>query len=758
MDDRFARLEGQTVKVEELSVQRARELAGLLSVGVIEYAEFVECRRIGERECVVLDVEVELGQRRVHPIERTERIAVTFDPADQLMPEVLALRLDFPVVPHLNLRSVEIPRSLCIYSQSFRDLKRSWTAPRFVEDVRSWLARTAKGTLHDDDQALEPILLSHHGHIILPRGLFVPEATERSTYLSLQATRLEPGQYLFIAQRGQDMGDDERGQPFIVSVHECAAQEHGVIRRTPENLEELAELVGGAGLDIRQELWERISRWKDEVGKGEKRFLDAWLTLVIAFPKMRRLGGEVEASDVWAFLLPKSVREIGIDLGVWTFIEGGLGREPVRLPERTGAKVPAMLLNPVFGLTRRSAARLSGFETVNDTRAVAVGSGALGSHVIMNLARCGFGRWTVVDADVLLPHNLVRHTLSGPAVGWPKADAVAANAESVTQDSGSFAAIEVDVLSPGDQAARLADALRDAEIILDMSASVAVARHLASLDGTARRVSTFLNPSGEDLVLLAEDRGRHAPLDVLEMQYYRALLHREDLRGHFIGGEQRLRYGQACRDLTSRIPEECFGLHGAIASRALRKVVSDDSARILVWRAEADFNVSRVEVEVSAVGRCAIGEWTLYLDTWVLAELGRLRASKLPNETGGVLVGSFDLERKNVYLADVVPSPPDSQEWPMLYIRGCRGLKKEIDRITSQTDGALQYIGEWHTHPDGCSTAPSDDDMKVFGWLTEVMSREGLPSVMMIVGAQGSVSCFIGRIASQENLVPPIEP
>ena len=54
----------------------------------------------------------------------------------------------------------------------------------------------------------------------------------------------------------------------------------------------------------------------------------------------------------------------------------------------------------------------------------------------------------------------------------------------------------------------------------------------------------------------------------------------------------------------------------------------------------------------------------------LLAKLSSLREPKLPNETGGVLLGSFDVERRILYIADALPSPPDSEEWPTLYIRG----------------------------------------------------------------------------------------
>ena len=46
-----------------------------------------------------------------------------------------------------------------------------------------------------------------------------------------------------------------------------------------------------------------------------------------------------------------------------------------------------------------------------------MGAGALGSQVIITLARSGFGNWTIVDEDDLLPHNLARHALNGFYVG-----------------------------------------------------------------------------------------------------------------------------------------------------------------------------------------------------------------------------------------------------------------------------------------------------------------------------------------------------
>ena len=47
---------------------------------------------------------------------------------------------------------------------------------------------------------------------------------------------------------------------------------------------------------------------------------------------------------------------------------------------------------------------------------------------------------------------------------------------------------------------------------------------------------------------------------------------------------------------------------------------------------------------------------------------------------GGVLIGVYDLQRQVVYVVDTIPSPPDSAEWPTLYIGGCEGSLQLFSR------------------------------------------------------------------------------
>jgi len=298
-------------------------------------------------------------------------------------------------------------------------------------------------------------------------------------------------------------------------------------------------------------------------------------------------------------------------------------------------------------------------------------------------------------------------------------------------------------LAPRDKTEHVERVMTNADVIFDFSASVPVARHLALLSAGPRRVSAFLSPTATDLVLLIEDSQRCTVLDSIEMQYYRELLHEQDLSGHLSRQDnQPIRYAQSCRDLTSSIPQDLVGLHAAIATKALREVFDNAEASIAIWRASPERSVTVFRRTPTPTLETKCGPWRLRSDAGLVARVSALRTERLPNETGGVLVGAFDLDRKIVYVADVVPSPPDSKEWPILYIRGCEGLTEQLEMIDQITGGMLQYVGEWHTHPDGYSTNPSEDDRQVFHWLAEHMATEGLPPVMAIVGQGGSIRWF----------------
>lgn len=137
---------GQPAEPDGLQLPKARELVSLLQEHVLPYVHLVGCRCTDSGdEVVVIDIEPEVPQRPAYDIRPVERLAVVFDKEDRRQPDPLALRVDFPFVPHINFRREGEPRSLCLYDQRYADQKAWWTAARFVRRIQRWLSQTAHG-------------------------------------------------------------------------------------------------------------------------------------------------------------------------------------------------------------------------------------------------------------------------------------------------------------------------------------------------------------------------------------------------------------------------------------------------------------------------------------------------------------------------------------------------------------------------------------------------------------------------------------
>lgn len=747
MDDASLPLPGATSAPGDLRIVKARDLADIVRPDTLPYVHLIECRRCEPSdgdEIVVLAVEVELPQRKQAAIERVERIAIRFSPGDETYPEILALRPDFPLLPHLNQRVEEFPRSLCIYDEPYDEVRLHWTPVAFVERIRTWLARVARGDLHLADQPLEPLLMGSPYYLMIPPSLSTRTGHARPDALIGYAIEEAGGVPFFVVRRATQQGRDAfKDAKSVAMVLEGKPQVHGVIRRTPQNVSELHALMATAGDDFLGDFRTRLQRWQGDPWYSAYR--NKGLLLVLRLPKTRTMGGPVEAIDLAAFLCDgMTVKQVGEQIGVR---DRGRGGAPQAINgARRGECVPLTPLQPVEALSRPLAAQLNGCAQPDNPRIALVGAGAVGSQLFDNLARTGFGAWAIVDRDRWLPHNFARNPLSGAAIGRAKATALAAHARQIVGDL-VITPVVADVLHPGENSGDLKAAFRDANVILDTSASVAVARHLArDVASVARRISFFLNPSGSDAVMLGEDTARSLPLDHLEMEYYRALLHEPGLAGHLEAVGESIAYVRGCHDRTSRIPQDRVALHTATGSRALRKCLGSPDASIAIWRATEDGEVARHCVAPSACTIATAGAWTLSISDSVLTTARRARAAKGANETGGVLIGAIDASRKVIYVADVLLSPPDSEEWPTCYIRGCVGLAARVAEIERTTLNMFGYLGEWHSHSPGHSCAPSRDDRRAFTWLADEVARDGQPPLMLIVGDGGEVAWFVGEM------------
>jgi hypothetical protein len=234
----------------------------------------------------------------------------------------------------------------------------------------------------------------------------------------------------------------------------------------------------------------------------------------------------------------------------------------------------------------------------------------------------------------------------------------------------------------------------------------------------------------------------------LEAEYYWRLATDGSLADHLHQDGEQLRYGNSCRDLSTEMPQALVALHAGIGSRAYRTATSaSPGATVKLWRAEEDLSVSSISVSPSPHREFRVGEWEVSLSQRVARAMQAQRLERLPNETGGVLIGTFDTQRHRVYVVHHVSSLPDSEEWPTAYKRGIEGLSDTLEDIGHRTGEQLGYVGEWHAHPRRRSTRASGEDEALFRWLAGHRRKDGLPAVMAIAG-EGRSRWYVGSLDS----------
>lgn len=728
MSDYF-NIGGTQVSPFELMTEKAKELANAIIVNTFYNASFIECRKdvATKRDIVIFDVQVDLAQVQVFDIKDVERIACVFTWQDESIPLIYALRSDFPSTPHMNLMKTELPRCLCIFDEDYEDMKISWSTPDMMFRISNWLTKTSIGELHNPDQPLELLLPLSNDNLVLPESwnantiqFEIRESVNgRKTYIPVPFNKNSVGK-MFLAATFQ-------GRPLV----------HGIIRRMPETLFELSQITCEAGIDLIKELKQGCLQISDLGIENPKLYKMVEFIVILNLPKCRNVGEDAETFESRAFHITDNLLTLGVELGIWTDYDGSPGRNIPEIEKRCpGENIRLHALNVHMPFSRKIASFISGYSNHEAIKGVLVGAGALGSHLLNNLVRTGFGKWTVIDGDDLAPHNLARHTLNRDDVGKNKAISLASSMNRILKENRGVEGIPCNILRPANNGEKIRKVLNEAQIILDASTSIAVERYLArDIDSSARRISVFFNPSGTDLVMLIEDKDRKSTLDFLEMQYYRGICNQPTLHNHIRTEPGKIRYATSCRDISSRIPLDNVSLLSSICSAYLHQTIDNSEASINVWTLDPqNLTVNRNAFEVLTNIDCGEYEgWRIITDECLLKSVYNYRKQKLPNETGGILLGSYDMYRKIVYIIDTIPSPPDSKEWPSAYIRGNKGLQSKVQNIKDITQNKLEYVGEWHSHPDGYGITPSSDDQKFMQWVKDNMKPDGHPGLMLIV-------------------------
>jgi len=734
-----------------------RELAGHQAV-----RSRIEVHEREGRTVAVFDVEVSLPNRVENDlsstgVRRLEPVFLVF-PADfPLKAPTVRLRPDFPSnFAHINPHSPGDHVPPCIFEGDVSELMHRFGIEKILDQLLLWLKKAAEGQLLDLEQGWEPTRrgnpnasiefdadalaqsLPKDGSILgLPAMLFQVSGTR---HLTLGRVDEEAG--TFSLRRVRDTQAWTGTMPVFIA---CAPW-----------IEGKPQVFGTYAADTVVDLPSLLERAKflgiepTSLGKclGSVTFSSTYLTpSSSAWP----WPGDFCMAVVLAAHRP--VHLIGTHRQV-EFVP-----YLVRVPQRPAAPVIGdAVVEPVWQIHRvspRLLAVTSGFAAADIQQQVTVvGCGSVGSKLALHLARAGFGAQTLVDNELLSPHNMARHALLDPA-GWNKAEKTREALAALGHDKARAVARDV-VTALTTQDANVVDQVVPpaTTLFIDTTASFRVAAAMAQsshLSSEGLRVArAFLIGAGRAAVLLLEAPQRAVRIDDL-YAHMGALCRTNSTLRAAIGGEgataTEVFVGDSCRSLTLSMPDSVVSRGASLIASQVQHWLVDGfpaQAHLLVGTAAGDgigmeWHSNQVP-DTDVLQVTGNGGWSVRVAGTVASTLRADSEQWSPRETGGALLGHVDALSRTIYIADLVPAPEDSERSPERFVLGTQGLGPALRRAHADSVGYLQYLGTWHSHPMGGPHSPTD-----FETLRRLASfAPGLPVVSLVWTAAGML-CEVGR-------------
>lgn len=691
--------------------------------------ELFQSEKSDQIEC---ELAAHVPQRPVCDIKDWEPVRFVIPHTKRDSIRVKAIRSTFPRrLIHTNFTAPNKPVDIC-YSEDGRDEEiLSLTPEKLLMYVRKWFEHQAFGTLHLEDQPLEPYFMSSFTVVYNKRIL------EKLGITNIWSYKVDNYTFLVDSIDKNYVPNETTLEKDSFAVVQAKPVVHKDVKLLCISVSEfLNQLQFEDGFDVYDYIYSSllnrhvVNKWnpicnlaiklplkRDSESAPEK--IVSYYCTILADPFNDKLYSRLN------LILKKSNKE----------------KKCLSSAERVVLK---QFIHPCIiqisdmqeDFNSKLAATCNGFSEDDKNQYSIIGVGALGSQIMNTLARMGKGKWNMFDNDILNPHNLARHALSRDAIGESKAKALAIELNKLVKHNVYTPHAE-NIHSLSKQ--QLQQKLSTSKVIVDCSTKISVARMLAHdlpESITARCLSCFVNPTGTELIMLGEDSTRTISLDLIEMEYYWYIWANHDLHTHLKLPEGKLRYARSsCRDITSHIRQDHLGMYANIAANQFIQYIQKVSETLAsIWRMNEDnMEIQLHQLPINKWSSFTLGQWNIKLSHRLCKDLMKLRSHDLPKENGGCLVGKFDTNRKNLYIVGHLDKPEGSIATKTSFTRGAleKDVLKNLDKIAT-----LEFLGDWHSHT-GFSHSMSEADKELHREQMDAQALDGLPATMIIVSEKG---------------------
>lgn len=737
--------------------------ASLLAIGRFLGKRKLKVYEWDEKQiAVTVEIKVELPPRGNYngiDIREKEPILFVFDinSYPRKAPKAYSDRLDFPkdALSHLYIAKEGKPAPLCLIRGNIDE----WFAEKeicdFVLQVQSWFSDAASGALVEDGNQFDPIRLEGY------RGTSIYKYKELADVVNGKQS-LITGQNFALALFIKTEKETDNSFPSFKLLKIISNADE--FKKVMESLKQIAntksELVDN-NLQFGLVVWEKelepfkgyfvnLPRNFNQLIEFAKKINVNFLPGLIYFFSEPSLKLTDNVPVLVGIKRPKNIIGYNSDI---EFINFYITVKDEDLKDGLIVNnVPVAFQEHNEPLSIDKAKEISNYSSQLGNILV-FGAGALGSKVIMNLARGGHTDMTIVDGDKLSPHNLVRHALLSNQLGKTKSAAVkTAINELYRYDTlPNFISRNIDGedMFIGENRKSIAQY----NWLYDFTASKKVLNFLAreTINEPINICRGSLMDEGKLGVLLFEGKNRNPRVDDLQILFY-DLYKREEFVSKYLQTEFEKRkdeksivsVGVGCNSETIILADDIVSLHAAAFSNVIKREAKretfSDNGFIFInsTTTEQGFKVDSRSFIVNPLIVMKCGDWEIRFKRDIPEILKSEMGKAMPHETGGVFIGIINKKTKCIHVTDVILAPPDSEANEVCFFRGVEGLPEEIDRIKKMSGQTFGYIGEWHSHPFGPMGLSNVDARTVRKFLKEFRQLQNpMPVFITIVTPYG---------------------
>lgn len=702
---------------------------------------------------LAITVKVELPSLGNHDdldIQPLEPILIVFalDGYPAKAPLVLTDRLSFPKdkLAHLYIAVNGKPPAFCLVRGSFPD----WYATKRPTDllirIGNWLRDAATGNLTEDGGQFDPMRLE--------------KFTGTLIYDYDQLANIVNGKQSFLP-----------GSNFAILLFKRSANTtYKLVKPITddnylETLKQLAEAQGKAAKDLKTDHYHvGYLVWGDD----EKNYGQYLIDIPRDWEQIKKYAGDygisldafesyVTEKDVNSFKGVPLILAIRRPLQVIGFSQNIEFSNHLLVLDETD-KSEGKIINNISALfsshkerlTQRKARLISGQPILIKKLSLILGCGALGSKIVMHLARGGNNKLALVDPDKIAPHNMVRHALLGEQVGLNKAAAlIQAIQEIYPEQSIDMADISA-LADPTLQGA----VFNDLEWLFDFTASESVFNTIVNATNliTPRICRANISDRGKLGVMLLEGADRNPRLDDLQVSlmsmYDSSAWVRKwltDEQSHALDSTVSISVGVGCNSETTILSDDTISSHAAFFTGAIKREMTKSvkSGKIFINRIieDGDYKIETDVLHIAPFGIYTANNdpsWSIRIRKGIIDKITSEMIAAGESETGGVFVGIVNYKTKTIHVTGIIDAPPDSSANEVCFHRGHQGLPDKIDEITVGSGNQLGYIGEWHSHPNGPNGLSAKDLKTVSDFKVEFQKlTTPLPVFLMVVTPNG---------------------